>query len=414
MTTEDLSFVIVGHVDHGKSTFIGRLLHDTNSLNTDRLEELKAACFALGRELEFSFITDHLQEEREQNVTIDTTQIKFKTDKRNYTIIDAPGHKEFLKNMLTGASQAEAAVLLVDAHEGIQEQTKRHATLLHLLGVRQMMVLLNKMDLIEFRQERFDQLKTELLQFLKTIGIMPAHVIPLVAKDGDNCVLRSERMNWYTGATFLDALDQFTCKNDTAHKPLRYPIQDVYKIADKRILVGRVESGTICQGQEIVFLPSQKHTRVASIEVFGKTNKKEAAPGESIGITLADPLFIERGEIACAIDAPPPIAKKIEAHAFWFSPHAFEKKDRIRLKLATQDVQCQVEKVDRIDSSTLNTIEKDATLLHTAEIGKFILVPEKPLVLEPFDQIEELGRFVLEKDGEPCAGGIVVSTHGTL
>src|SRR3989344_5111812 len=403
-----LNFVIVGHVDHGKSTLIGRLLYDTNALPTDRVEELKAACNALGRELEFSFITDHLQEEREQNVTIDTTQIKFKTQNRDYTIIDAPGHKEFLKNMMTGASQAEAAALIVDAKEGVQEQTRRHASIIALLGIKQVVVLLNKMDLVEFSKERFDQLKAQTETFFKTLDMTPAHIIPIVAKDGDNCANPSTRMQWYSGLTFLEALDQFTIKEKPTNKPLRYSVQDVYKVGEKRILVGRVEAGVLKSGQKITFLPSNKQTVVKTIEAFGNEGKKEAEAGECIGITISDPLFIERGEIASAVEQPPMIAQKIVSNVFWFSSKNFEKKDKITIKLATQEASCRVEQLERIDSSTFEVIEHDATQLCPTEIGRFVLIPEKPIVIEDFNEVEELGRFVLELNGEAAGGGIVV------
>ena len=202
-----LSFVIVGHVDHGKSTLIGRLLFDTDSLPPDKIEEIKKASAGQGRRTEFAYLLDHLEEERKQGITIDTTQVFFKSPKRRYVIIDAPGHVEFVKNMITGASQAEAAVLIVDVAEGVKEQTRRHSYMLSLLGLKQVVVVMNKMDLVDFSQETFDSVKNDVTQWLKSIDIEPKLYIPISAIDGENVIAKSEKMDWYTGPTLLESLD---------------------------------------------------------------------------------------------------------------------------------------------------------------------------------------------------------------
>ena len=206
---EHMKIVIVGHVDHGKSTLIGRLLYDTSSLPDGFIEEIKKTCEMLGRELEFAYVLDSLEEEREQNITIDTTQTFFKTKKREYVIIDAPGHKEFVKNMITGASLAEAAILIVSAKEGVQEQTKRHAYILSMLGIKQVIVAVNKIDLIGYKEEIFNSVKGELLKFLDSVKIKPSYVIPISAKEGDNIAKKSEKIRWYSSLTVLEALDAF-------------------------------------------------------------------------------------------------------------------------------------------------------------------------------------------------------------
>src|SRR5438874_1902676 len=236
-----LKIVFVGHVDHGKSTLIGRLLHDTNSLPEGKLAQVEQACAAEGMEFEFAFLLDALLEEQEQNITIDTTQIPFRTQRRDYVIIDAPGHKEFLKNMITGAASADAALLLIDAHEGVQEQSRRHGYMLHLLGIRQVIVLVNKMDLVGYKQDVFDAIESQYRAFLKQLGVEPKRFIPIAAKHGDNIVQHSANTPWYKQAPVVESIDSlFEIPPPPTHLPLRFPIQDVYRFDHRRILAGRV------------------------------------------------------------------------------------------------------------------------------------------------------------------------------
>ncbi|MEW6170794.1 MAG: GTP-binding protein, partial [Candidatus Omnitrophota bacterium] len=225
MNSSTLKFVIVGHVDHGKSTLIGRLLFDTDSLPPDKVEEMKQVSKEMGRGPEFAFIMDNLKEEREQGITIDTAQIFFRTPKRRYVIVDAPGHVEFVRNMMTGASQAEAGFLIVDVKEGSQEQTKRHAYILSMLGLKQVVVLLNKMDLVSYSSEKFWQVKSEVQNFLDTINIKPKAYIPISASKGDNIANKSNNMAWYNGPTILEILDSLEDKLSTEKEPLVFPVQ---------------------------------------------------------------------------------------------------------------------------------------------------------------------------------------------
>src|SRR5437762_3709178 len=222
---EQLKIVIVGHVDHGKSTFVGRLFHDTGTLPEGKLEQLQKAAERRGAPFEWANLMDALQSERDQNITIDTAQIWFQTRKRPYVIIDAPGHKEFLKNMITGAANAEAALLLIDAHEGIQENSRRHGYLLNLLGIRQIAVLVNKMDLENYSQSRFNQIEADYRVWLNSIGVEPKVFIPIAAKHGDNIAAQSRNMNWWTGPTVLETLDDFNVMELPNNQPLRLPIQ---------------------------------------------------------------------------------------------------------------------------------------------------------------------------------------------
>ena len=242
-SNQTLGVVIVGHVDHGKSSLIGRLLHDTSSLPEGKKEELEAVCKARGVPFEWSFLLDAFQAERDQAVTIDTTQIYFSTEARNYVIIDAPGHREFLKNMISGAAQADAAVLVVDATEGVREQTKRHAYMLHLLGMKQVCVVINKMDKAKFDPEIFSEVSKQVQNYLETLNLLAAHIIPISARDGDMMASRGENMYWYKGKTLTEALDAFAVSSPPVAQPLRFPVQDVYRYDEKRILVGRIETG---------------------------------------------------------------------------------------------------------------------------------------------------------------------------
>jgi sulfate adenylyltransferase large subunit len=404
-----LSFVIVGHVDHGKSTLIGRLLYDTDSLPPDKIEEVRKASAGRGKETEFAFLLDHLEEEREQGITIDTTQVFFKTPKRRYVIIDAPGHVEFVKNMITGASQAEAAVLIIDVAEGVKEQTKRHSYMLSLLGLQQVVVVLNKMDLVDYSQERFNAVKEDAKNWLGSIGIDPLFCIPISAIKGGNIASKSDTMGWYSGPTFLESLDSLKNAQPPHDKALIFPVQDVYKVDGKRITAGRVEAGVLETQQSIKVLPSGQTTKIKSIEKFpGQVDA--AVAGESIGITTDEPLFLNRGDVVCRPDAEPTIADTFNATIFWMSKKEFNRKEKITIRCATQETTAKVERIDkRIDSSTLDILEQDAERLRNLEVGQVTIRTKNPIVIKSFNDVRELGRFVFVEGDNICAGGIISS-----
>lgn len=403
---ENMKIVIVGHVDHGKSTFIGRLLYDTDSLPEGKIEEIKTVCESLGKKFEVGYILDSLEEERDQNVTIDTTQIFFKTNKRDYIIIDAPGHVEFIKNMITGASQAEAAILIVDAKEGVQEQTRRHAYILDMLGLKQIIVVINKMDLIKYKEKRFNNVKDELIEFLSNINIKPSIIIPISAKEGDNITKKLENMQWYNKKTVLESLDILKNKVSLKDKELRLPIQDYYSF-DKRIFVGKIESGKIKQGDEILILPTKEKTRIKSIEEFLK-NPKEAEAGKSIGITTEDKVFIDRGYIIVKPNEKQPIiTNKIKANIFWMGKTPIKKGERINLRCTTQEVMCEIDSINKIINSSTLEIKENKEEIKDKEAAEVILKTEKPIIIESFNNIEEMGRFVLERE-DIVAGGIIL------
>jgi len=408
MEKETLGFVIVGHVDHGKSTLIGRLLYDTKSLPQEKIAEVERMSKELGREVELAFVMDHLQEERDQGITIDTAQTFFHTDARDYVIIDAPGHKEFIKNMITGASQAQAALLIIDAEEGVREQTRRHAYLLAMLGLEQLTVLINKMDKVSYAAERFEEVKSSIVEFLDAVGLETMHILPISAKEGDNVASVSGRMPWYEGPTALAALDSFVVPTRASDKPMRMPIQDVYKVDDKRVLVGRVESGTLSVGQDLIFQPSGGESKVRTIEKFLAAPPQQAHAGESIGITIEDPLFIERGQVACETTSQPSVTDSIRANVFWMSKTRLQKDEKLRIKLATQEVGTEVTDIARrIDSASLEVIAENSDELKNNEIAELTLRTKEPLATESFYSVPELGRFVLVRGHDIVAGGII-------
>ncbi len=403
-----INLVIVGHVDHGKSTFIGRLLYDTGKLSPESIADLREISKNTGKEFEFAYVMDHLKEEREQNVTIDTAQTFFSTDKREYVIIDAPGHVEFTKNMVTGASLAEVAILIVSAREGVEEQTRRHAYILGLLGLKQVIVVINKMDTVKYSRERFNEVKEQTISHLSTIGIEPSYVIPISAIEGDMVAKRKDSMDFYDGPTVLEALDTFENRESRENMPLRYPIQDVYKHDPKRILVGRIESGKLKVGDKVLFYPSEKTSTINTVEMF-KQEATEASAGMSIGITITEPLFIERGEVMIHPGDTPTITDTVDANVFWMSKSPLKKGERLHLRCATQELDCTIKEIKkRLDSSDLSVIEENADHIENNEVGELTIVTDGPIVIEDFNRVEELGRFVLVKELDVAGGGIVI------
>lgn len=406
-----LKIVIVGHVDHGKSTFVGRLLHDTGSLPEGKLEQLQKIAERRGMPFEWANLMDALQAERDQNITIDTAQIWFRTQKRQYVIIDAPGHKEFLKNMITGAASAEAALLLIDAQEGIQENSRRHGYLLHFLGIHQVAVLVNKMDLVGYSQERFQSIERDYQQFLKTIGVTARVFVPIVARDGDNLAAPSPKMSWWTGPTVLNVLDQFRASEPPAHLPLRFSVQDVYRFDDRRILAGRVESGTLKVGDRLQFCPANKISTVKSIERWSAPSSDTASASESVGITLSEQIFVDRGAVAAREDSLPYNLNRFKGRVFWMGRAPFRKGKPYRLKLLAQEVDCEIDSIEKVlDASTLETIRRDDKDAYVGryEIAELYLRARRPVAFDSHSEIITTGRFVICDGLDVVGGGIVV------
>ena len=412
--SEQLKIVIVGHVDHGKSTFVGRLFHDTGALPEGKLEQLQQVAERRGVPFEWANLMDALQSERDQNITIDTAQIWFRTPKRTYVIIDAPGHKEFLKNMVTGAANAEAALLLIDAHEGVQENSRRHGYLLNLLGIRQIAVLVNKMDLESYREERFRQIESEYRAWLKTIGLTPTVFIPIAARHGDNIATRSAQTPWWSGPIVLETLDEFRLAELPKDQPLRFPIQDIYRFDNRRILAGRVESGTLRVGDRLIFCPNNKTSTVKSIERWSAPQTDSASAGQSVGITLAEQIFVERGAIAALETAPPYELTRFKVRLFWMGRQPFKRSRPYKLKLATQEVECEIDQIDRvIDASTLETVSRQRNEIFVGrhEVAELYLRTKAPVAFDAHSEIIATGRFVIVDGFDVAGGGIIVADN---
>ena len=412
--TDQLKIVIVGHVDHGKSTFVGRLFHDTGSLPEGKCEQLQKIAERRRVPFEWANLMDALQSERDQNITIDTAQIWFRTAKRQYVIIDAPGHKEFLKNMITGAASAEAALLLIDAREGVQENSRRHGYLLHLLGIRQIAVLVNKMDLENYSQARFEQIQSEYRAWLKALGVEPTAFIPIAARHGDNLASRSANMPWWQGPTVLEMLDQFKPLQVPDNQPLRFPIQDIYRFDERRILAGRIEAGSLKVGDKVIFSPTNKTSTVKTIERWSAPAGEVASAGESIGITLTEQIFVARGAVAAHEAAPPYELSRFKARLFWLGKQPFARDKTYKLKLATQEVECHIESIERIiDASTLETVSRpnDGAFVGRHEVAELTLHTRKPIAFDAHADVAAMGRFVIVDGFDVAGGGIIAADN---
>jgi len=402
-----INLVITGHVDHGKSTLIGRLLFETKSLQEGLIREIKSNLKGTGIKMEFAHIMDYFEEERVQERTIDTTQFHFNIKKRRYVIIDTPGHKEFIKNMVTGSSQADAAVLIISAKEGIQEQTKRHSYILKMLGIKQTIIVVNKMDLMDYNQDNFESIKDRAKEIIEFLKVNPNNIIPISAQQGDNISTKSKKMPWYKGLSLVNALERLTVKQQHINSPLRFPIQDIYNIKDKRIIVGNIISGMIKVNDEVVICPGGIRSKVKSVENFNE-KLKSAHVGQSIGLVLEDGVNVRRGQVICDIKNAPAPKKEIKANIFWFSQKNYNETDSLNIKCATFEEKCKIRNIEeRIDSSSLEIIEKNSKILKETQVGRVKIEIEQLMIAEDFNNIEELGRFVLLRDNEICAGGII-------
>jgi bifunctional enzyme CysN/CysC len=410
-----VKIVFVGHVDHGKSTLIGRILEETGSLPEGKIEALRASCQAQGRPFEYAFVLDALAEEQQQNITIDTTQIHFRTATRSYVIIDAPGHEEFLKNMITGAASADAAIMVIAADEGSREQSRRHGQLLSLLGIGRVIVAVNKMDLVDYAESTFKQIEQEYGAFLGSLGLTAQAFVPISSKTGANISgAASQAMPWFKGTTLLRAIDDLEEAPSVGEQPLRFPIQDVFRRENRRILVGRIESGTVRVGDQLLFSPHHKTARVATIERWPSSTTESASAGESIGITLRDHIFIERGHVASHEADAPVESNRVHAKVFWIGADPLRMGGRYRLKLVTQNVECEVAVLSNVvDVATLDSAATERTELRINEVGEVTLQTRSPLVLDNHDRVPAMGRFVLTDGDNLVGGGVISGAHYT-
>ncbi|MBB3771074.1 bifunctional enzyme CysN/CysC [Angulomicrobium tetraedrale] len=404
--------VIVGHVDHGKSTLIGRLLHETGGIPAAKIEHLKAISARRGMPFEWSFLLDSLQAERDQGITIDTSQIRFRTPSRDIILIDAPGHAEFLRNMITGASQADAALLLIDAAEGVRDQTRRHGYLLHLLGVRQVTVVVNKMDRVDYDEAVFRAIESEITAYLAGLGVQASAVIPISAREGDGVAERGTRTPWFTGPTVLEALDQFEPARAPQELALRMPVQAVYKFDDRRIVAGRIETGNLAVGQEIVFQPSGKVAVVKTIETWpvppAGQELTALQAGNAAALTLDREIFVERGEILSVPSARPRATRRIRVRLFWLAEEALEVGTTLIARLATSESRATVAAVHEVvDPGHLSTFESKR--IGRNQVGEVELLLSRPIAADPHRLNPRTGRIALELGGRIAGGGLVIS-----
>ncbi len=409
-----MNIVIVGHVDHGKSTLVGRLLHDTGSLPHGRIEQVRRNCERAGKPFEYAFLIDALRDEQAQGITIDAARVFFRSARRHYIIIDAPGHVEFLKNMISGAARAEAAILVIDAREGVRENSRRHGFMAAMLGIRQIVVAVNKIDLVDFDEESFAAIHEEYAAFLEEVQVAPVAFIPVSGRFGDNLVTASPRTPWYGGRPLLQQIDALDGAGPETEHALRLPVQDVYKFPvrgdDARIIAGTITTGRVAVGDEVEFLPSRKRSRVRSIEGFNVPPAREAAAGSATGVTLTEELYVRPGEVMYRVgEAMPEVGITFRANLFWLDRNPLVRGRRYLLKLATTRVTVHVKEIVQVLDA--DTLERTRAKQHVGrhEVAECVLETHKPIAFDLGTDAELVatGRFVLVDQYEIAGGGII-------
>ncbi len=407
-----LNLVIGGHVDHGKSTIIGRLLADTGSLPDGKLEAVRANCVRNSKPFEYAFLLDALKDEQAQGITIDAARVFFQSALRPYIIIDAPGHIEFLRNLVTGAARAEAALLVIDAKEGVQENSRRHGYMMSMLGIKQLVVLVNKMDLVGYDQAVFDRIQSEYREFLGRLNVVPEGFIPVSGREGDNITAASPAMPWYTGPSVLEQLDRFRSDAPETDQPFRMSVQDVYKFTgrgdERRIVAGSIDSGRITVGDEVVFYPSGKKSTVKSIEAFNRAPSDTAVAGEATGFTLTEQIYVSRGELASlAHEQRPHVTTRLRASVFWLGKKPLVQHRDYILKIGAARVQARVEEIHRVlDASSLD-VDNQKVRVDRHEVAELTLRTSRALAFDLADELATTSRFVLIDEFEIRGGGIV-------
>ena len=410
-----LNLVTIGHVDHGKSTLVGRLLFDTGAVRDEQMRKLKELAKELKKEtFEFAFVMDRLKEERERGVTIDIMHQRFDTAKYYFTIIDAPGHRDFVKNMITGTSQADGAILVCSAKEGIQEQTKEHAYLAKVLGVGQVIVAINKMDAVGFEEKKYTETKEAMIKLLTGIGYKTAEInfIPTSGYQGDNVAKKSEHMAWYKGPTIVEALDLFKVPEQPIDKPLRLPIQDVYTITGVgTVPVGRVETGVVKVNDKIVFVPSGAQGEVKTIEMHHEQHQ-EAGPGDNIGFNVrgVGKGDIKRGDVAChAQNAAKPVKEFTAQIIVLNHPSVISKGYTPVFHIHTAQIAATItEIVKKLDPKTGQVAQENPDFIKTGDAAIVKCVPTRPLIIEKQADIPQMARFAIRDMGQTVAAGVCI------
>lgn len=408
---EQMNIVIAGHVDHGKSTVIGRLLADTDSLPEGKLEMVKRNCELNSKPFEYAFLLDALKDEQSQGITIDSARVFFTTTKRNYIIIDTPGHIEFLKNMVTGASRAEAALLVIDAAQGVQENSCRHGYMLSMLGIKQIVVLVNKMDLVEYDKATFDAIVAEYKKFLSDVNL-GGEFIPVSGMAGDNIAAAGRQMLWYKGPTVLEALDIFTKDPPPIDSPFRMPVQDVYKFTkwddNRRVVVGTVATGQVNVADEIAFYPSGKTSTINSIEGFNHSQQTNASAGMATAFTLSKQLYIRRGEIAAkAGQNRPKVTSRFRANIFWMGKAPLIKNEKYLIKVGTAKETIELEQIIRVINGADLSSQTTKQRVERHDVAECIFTSQHALAFDLIEENAATSRFVIVQDYEICGGGII-------
>jgi len=408
-----MNIVFTGHVDHGKSTVIGRLLHDTGSIPLGKLEAIKERCRKNSKTFEYAFLLDALKDEQSQGITIDTARCFFKSNERDYILIDAPGHIDFLKNMVSGAARADAAILVIDAHEGIQENSKRHGYLLSMLGIKQMVVCVNKMDLAKHSKKTFDEIKSEYATFLEKIGVKPKAFIPISAKNGENIAKKSKLMKWYKGGTLLQEMDRLHASKELGKRPFRMPVQDIYKFTgsgdDRRLIAGRVEEGTISVGDDVTFYPSSKTSKIRSIEMFNLPARESIGAGYSTSFTLTKEVYVRPGEVMCKTREKSSVltGHAFTANLFWLGKEPLTLNKEYKLKLGTSKAYAKIRSIKRVlDASSLKSSDSKLQV-DRHEVAECVIETVTPIAFDLISSCEATGRFVLVDEYEIAGGGII-------
>jgi elongation factor 1-alpha len=413
MSLSKINLVIIGHKDHGKSTLIGRLLYDSNAIPEQKLQEVEAELKKAGDEgFRFAFLLDTLEEERRGGLTIDIMQTPFKTKKNLYSIIDCPGHREFIKKMFTGASQADAAVLVVSAKEGIQDQTKQHAFLIKTLGINQVVIAVNKMDEADYEESKFDQICSKLLPILSSLGYKDSPIVPVSALMGENIFKKSERMQWYNGSTLTETLDRTVRRSaPPANKPLRACVQDVYEIDGKKIIVSKILTGILERAKVVSFDPSGEKGLVKKIEMFGK-EIENAGPGDSVGLIINELKDAKRGEVISYPASRAKVVRSFVAEMILFSDIEIRNNSVLTIRCGTAETRCEAQKLlERIDPINLTVDDETPVVLKSGDVGKILFSPLEPMCVETYSEFPELGRFVVEGGKGTVAAGIILKTE---
>jgi bifunctional enzyme CysN/CysC len=409
MTKPQLNIVMVGHVDHGKSTLIGRLIYELNALPDGKYEQIHSSCTRRNMAFEWAYLMDALQAERSQNITIDISQFWLRTPNADYVLIDAPGHHEFLRNMFTGAAESDCAILLIDAAQGLEEQTRKHAYLLHLLGLKHIIIVINKMDKVEYSEQIFNELKEQAAKYCAEIQLNPTHIIPISAYNGELLTAISNNMKWYDGVTLVHAMQNLAENkhNTIDYVNLRFTVQDVYRFDERRIIAGMVVNGEIRVGDNILISPHNYQAEIASIITADSKSAGAAVAGQAIGITLKQQRFVERGHVISHVSNPPKLTNRLYMRLFWLSPQPLNLNQSYKLRLHNSSLNCEIAAINYVlDTVDLQKHQNQGVMQH--QVAEVLINVRGLAVIDEYNENPNLGRAVLEVDGRIVAGGLVM------